>query len=345
MKYGDRSCISIITPTYNHAAWLPQCVESVLAQTHTNWEMLIVDDGSEDNTADVLQPYLADSRIHYFPRKHQGIWHLVDNYNFALSRSPGDYIAILEGDDFWPTDKLARQLPSFGDESVGISYGKVLVANETGNLIQEDIMRIQDWQPPRNSFQADSPLPFLRDLLLLRGNVGAVSLMFRKSSLLEVGGFHQDANFPAVDFSTLLRVATVARATFIDHLLGMWRKHQGQTTEKHNLDYVLGHTQAALTYFDSLTPEIKQALGISQADILQARRNYVTNAYWLATRVEMANGQWDVARRYAGQMFKWGGLFRKTEALVSIAAARLHLNLNPVIDWAAKTFWGQKLAR
>jgi len=97
--------VSIITPTFNHEAYISDCIESVLAQTYPNWEMIIVDDGSTDRNLEVMSRF-KDDRIRVFPMEHVGLAHLDDTYNFALEQANGELVAILEGDDYWTANKL-----------------------------------------------------------------------------------------------------------------------------------------------------------------------------------------------------------------------------------------------
>src|SRR5437667_7605704 len=97
--------VSVITPAYNHRRFIGPCIESLLGQTYTNWEQIIIDDGSTDDTAEVVRSY-SDPRIRYFHQENQGIDALAQTYNRALNLSRGELIAVLEGDDLWPEDKL-----------------------------------------------------------------------------------------------------------------------------------------------------------------------------------------------------------------------------------------------
>ena len=109
--------VSIITATYNHEKFIAKCIESVLRQTYPNWEQIIVDDGSTDNTESIVREYAAkDSRIKYIRKEHEGIMNLKNSYNLALDNSTGDLIAILEGDDYWPDYKLEVQVPYFKED-------------------------------------------------------------------------------------------------------------------------------------------------------------------------------------------------------------------------------------
>ena len=88
---------SVIIPTYNRANMIGKAIDSVLAQTYTNWELIIVDDGSTDNTKDVVQSY-NDSRIKYFYQENKGR-SVARNYGIELSK--GDYISFLDDDDYY----------------------------------------------------------------------------------------------------------------------------------------------------------------------------------------------------------------------------------------------------
>ncbi|WP_418223271.1 glycosyltransferase family 2 protein [Clostridium isatidis] len=101
--------VSIITPTYNCGRFISETIDSVLKQTYTNWEMIIVDDCSTDNTKEVVEEYVKkDSRIKYYI--------LEQNSGAAVSRTramelaKGKYIAFLDSDDLWTEDKLQKQI-------------------------------------------------------------------------------------------------------------------------------------------------------------------------------------------------------------------------------------------
>ena len=112
--------VSIITPTYNCAAFIARTIESVLAQTYQNWEMIIVDDRSQDNTREIVDDYMRrDSRIKY---------HLLDvNSGAAVARTTamrlasGAYMAFLDSDDIWMPDKLERQIKWMQDNGYAFS--------------------------------------------------------------------------------------------------------------------------------------------------------------------------------------------------------------------------------
>jgi len=102
--------ISVIITTYNYGHFLPDCLESVLSQTVPPDEIVIVDDGSTDNTSEVIQPYLSNPRVTYIKTVNSGV---SAARNTAIAATSGDIIAILDADDKWRSDKLELQLPLF----------------------------------------------------------------------------------------------------------------------------------------------------------------------------------------------------------------------------------------
>lgn len=100
--------ISVIIPTYNTAKYLPEAIESVLAQTYTDLELIVIDDGSTDNTKEVVAPFL--DRIEFIETENYGP---SKARNRAIRESSGEYVAFLDADDFWYPDKLDRQMTLF----------------------------------------------------------------------------------------------------------------------------------------------------------------------------------------------------------------------------------------
>src|SRR6185437_14197635 len=123
--------ISVITPTFNHEYFIGCCIESLISQTYLNWEQIIIDDGSTDRTAVSVSRY-TDPRIHYYYQQNRGIEALAHTYNNALSKCKGEFVAILEGDDLWPPDKLARLVPYLADDSIILAYGAVAELSADG---------------------------------------------------------------------------------------------------------------------------------------------------------------------------------------------------------------------
>ena len=113
--------VSIITPAYNGEKYVAEMMESVLSQTYVNWELLIVDDGSTDNTLNIIQSF-TDKRIRLFTNSiNRGA---AFSRNYALREAKGRWIAFLDCDDFWHHDKLEKQLKYMRETGYSFTYTK-----------------------------------------------------------------------------------------------------------------------------------------------------------------------------------------------------------------------------
>ena len=111
--------VSIITPSFNSVKFIKQCIESVIAQTYTNWEMLIVDDYSADNSLQILKKY-NDKRIQLIELdKNVGA---SESRNVAIRKAKGKYIAFLDSDDLWEPQKLEKQISFMETEDIAFSF-------------------------------------------------------------------------------------------------------------------------------------------------------------------------------------------------------------------------------
>lgn len=115
-----KDLVSIITPSYNTGKYIGDMIRSVQAQTYQNWELIIVDDCSTDDTDTVVHNFLGDKRIKYIKSKKNHGAALTRNY--ALRKARGKWIAFLDSDDTWHPDKLARQIAFMEENNYKFSY-------------------------------------------------------------------------------------------------------------------------------------------------------------------------------------------------------------------------------
>lgn len=115
-----KDLVSIIMPSYNTANYIARSIQSVLAQTYQDWELIIIDDCSTDNTDDVVRTFQIDERIKYF-KNHQNSGAAVSR-NRALSEAKGRWIAFLDSDDLWVPEKLEKQIVFMESNDYHFSY-------------------------------------------------------------------------------------------------------------------------------------------------------------------------------------------------------------------------------
>ena len=114
--------VSIIMPSYNTASYIAESIQSILSQSYSEWELLIVDDCSTDNTDDVVRLFLTDRRIKYLKNsKNSGA---AGSRNYALREATGKWIAFLDSDDLWLPNKLENQISFMEKNAYHFSYTK-----------------------------------------------------------------------------------------------------------------------------------------------------------------------------------------------------------------------------
>lgn len=320
--------VSIITPTYNHEPFISECIQSVLAQTYSNWEMLIINDGSTDNTAEIIKRYSdKDSRIKLYNQDNVGIFELAETYNFALNLSRGKYIAILEGDDIWQPDKLIRQVEKLeADESLILAWG-------VANLVDAGNNNIYYSSPDPHSEEAkyffNHPVGSILNVLFFKNCLPALTIMIRKSALNEIGGFKQGYNLPLIDLPTIQELSAKGSFYFDEVLLGSWRIYPEQTTKKHVAAIVVGFRELTINNYNRFRtlPGITSYTNLKHID--ENFKRLLIIAYSRDGRYKLIRGEYRAARLdYLKSLYLPGGEYMwKFRSLIGLTFSVLHLNV------------------
>lgn len=124
--------VSIITPVYNSEKFIKDTISSVLNQTYTNWEMILVDDCSTDNSAQIINEYVKkDSRFKYIKLEQNSGAAVARNR--AIKEAKGRFLAFLDSDDIWEPEKLDLQIKFMLDHKVGFTFTAYKIIDENGN--------------------------------------------------------------------------------------------------------------------------------------------------------------------------------------------------------------------
>ena len=240
--------VSIISPTYNHEKYIEDCIQSAQLQTYTNWEMIIVDDGSTDNTFNIAKSIAeSDPRIRVYTQKNIGIFRLAETYNFALSISKGKYIAVLEGDDVWLPEKLSLQLPAMeANENIVLSYGQ---AFSSATDLKTDYS-LSDFSNKSYETLQNNPIGTATKTLLFSNFIVALSVLIRKSTLEKIGGFKQSNQLPLVDITTWIELSLCGNFSCIQQPLGKWRFYPNQITKTYTAEIHEGFYRFALDFYE-----------------------------------------------------------------------------------------------
>ncbi len=212
--------VSIITPLHNSSSFIRETLDSVLAQTYLNWESLLIDDGSIDGTASMVEPFLADARFKYIPQEHRGI---ADARNTGLAAATGEWICLLDHDDRWRPDKLEKQLRYALARACDIVCSDALIVEHGSSSVMSRAMPEITAELRQSEF--DSTVDLFE--LLIKGNfICACSVMVRKSLFDEHGVFDPDAA-PADDYDMWLRCMPDAKVGYVDEPLVHYMIHAG----------------------------------------------------------------------------------------------------------------------
>lgn len=135
MKALKTDLVSIIMPSYNSEKFIKASIDSVLNQSYQNWELLITDDGSTDNSKEIINEYvLLDFRIQLFSIKNQGAAVARNN---SIKQAKGNFIAFLDSDDIWLSKKLEKQIYFMKQNKIALSYTAYEKINETGEKLND----------------------------------------------------------------------------------------------------------------------------------------------------------------------------------------------------------------
>lgn len=305
MSNHKKPLISIITPTYNHSEYISDCIKSVLDQTYFNWEQIIIDDGSSDNTYDLAVKFSqSDHRIKIFKQENKGIFLLSETYNLALSMCSGDYIAILEGDDFWYPNKLEEQVNAFlNDSSVvmvyGLAHGKVEATDRIYKTYPDFDSKILDYY--NNS-------PNCSIFNVINSNfLPPLTFLIKKSAITKIGGFKQILPFPAVDLNTILDLSRLGPFHFINKPLGVWRISVNQTTKTRSVEILEGSRIIINNFFRSLTDTERSSIKQSSLEMeMQFKRRFIIT-YSRSGRFNLVRRKFKEARiQYKKSIFAFG---------------------------------------
>jgi len=213
--------VSVVVPVYNGEPYLAQAIQSIIAQTFVDWDLIVVDDGSSDASLAIAHDFAAtDARIHVIAAEHQGE---VAARNLGARYATGDWIAVLDADDYAHPRRLEEQL-AFAEAhpSVGVIAAmarRVDAAGRDRGLTRQGPTSIEAFRAVRAS----------------AGTVGVIhsSALIRRSLLNEVGGYPADY-FMAADMALFnLRLAPVTDIVAVDQPLVYRRVHMGQISRRH----------------------------------------------------------------------------------------------------------------
>jgi glycosyltransferase involved in cell wall biosynthesis len=208
--------VDIIIPAYNAARYLPAAIESVIAQTFEDWRIVLVDDGSTDDTAETVAPFIArlGPKLKYIKQENRG---LPAARNTAIRNSEAEFLALLDADDMWLPDRLAESLKSFeGRPQVGLSYGLISWMDANGVVVDTFAGNVA----------ANAEGRIATHIYTRKVQLPCPTMTFRRAAVDEVGMFDETMR-ATEDRDLWLRIALRYEVAFVPKVIGLYRLSPG----------------------------------------------------------------------------------------------------------------------
>lgn len=262
MSENASPLVSVVIPSYNHARYLGRALKSVLDQSFTNWELIVIDNHSTDNTDDVMVSF-ADPRISYLKIHNKGV--IAASRNAGIRASRGEWIAFLDSDDWWTANKLQVCFEHINDK-VDLVYHDLEIVTGQSRLFRRKT--IKSWQVKA---------PVLMDLLLKGNSIVNSSVLVRRRLIIQISGINEDvAMIAAEDYNTWLRIAKLTdQFIYLPCRLGFYLIHTQSISQK---DTSLSERRAVAEFLPALNE--KQILRIEAGfKYAEGRFNYLSRNY------------------------------------------------------------------
>ena len=288
--------VSVVVPTFNHAKFLNQALQSIIKQSHQNWEAIIVNNFSTDDTLQIIESF-NEPRFKVVNFQNNGI--IAASRNEGIRRSSAPFIAFLDSDDMWYSEKLSRCLVELEGGNDLVCHGEKWVSADTR---QRNIV----YGPASNA---------THDKLLFRGNCLSTSAtIVRRDILNKVGGFSEDSTFTtAEDYELWLKISQITSGfIFLDEILGEYRRHE------------LGASSSVLRHLNAELAVVNSHISLAQKrDIFSFKaRNRKAKAIYSAGRTCMRVREHRLASSFFLRAIIKSPFFIRSYAALALTIAR-----------------------
>lgn len=239
--------VSVIIPTYNSEKYIIETITSAYNQTYPNLEIIIIDDGSTDNTEKILSPYI--DRLLYCKITHSGLPAVARNYGIELAK--GDFLAFLDSDDIWLPDKISKQMYIFlCNKEIGlVSTNAIRFPDKT------DLNNFENYQNPY--FHSDYYTGKFEFQDLLYDNFIITSSVLMKKELLKITGvFSEEKKLRAIeDYHLWLRISLITNIYYLNEPFVRYRERNNSIR---SCDTLITHYQKMIWLLSNIQQLIRE---------------------------------------------------------------------------------------
>ena len=290
---GSEPLITVVTPTFNRIGLLREAIASVVAQTYPHWQMVVVDDGSTDDTVAAVRA-LGDPRVQVISQPHAG--HIGKLRNAGAAAGTGELIAFLDSDDVWMSDKLEKQVGEMRRHGTQWSYTgfEMMDARQRPIPMKSGVYRpLSGW--------------IVRDLIADRTGVMISTVVVSRQLFASMGGFSENPRLTVRgDLELALRLTLTAETCGLSDILTRVREHAARTTATLSVPF----ERTALVFDEFLALPLPQ-------DVRRAARRCRARHLSQAARQRNALGQYAAAAGLFGRaaidrvLSAWPTAFRR----------------------------------
>jgi glycosyltransferase involved in cell wall biosynthesis len=226
LSTGSQPLVSVVMNCYNSSQYLREAIDSVLAQTYQNWEIIFWDNRSTDASAEIFNSY-SDSRLHYFLAPEYS--KLGKARNLAVGQARGDWLCFLDCDDIWFPEKLERQVAIIASEGpdLGFVYGQMLVLHDGEEPSSKWSARLRKYS--KKTLLNKLPEGLILEKLLMINFVPLLTAIVSREFYHEVGGISEHFE-QAEDYELFVKIAAIKKVRAVQSVVALYRVHQSNNS-------------------------------------------------------------------------------------------------------------------
>lgn len=216
--------ISVIIPVYNRGEYIEKCIESVLRQDYDNIEIIIIDDGSTDNTKEKICNYITiNNNISYYYQENAGV---SNARNKGVSYSNGEYVIFLDSDDCWDTSLLRKEMEEMLKKRINICYCGMMKNNIDTGVIKKDKIRFKE---------GNIIIEFLKEYM----NAQTITWLIKKDILIKNNIVFKDTLNYGEDLLFFLKLLSIEQCCCVNEYLAYYNMHEDSLTNNVENQFVL----------------------------------------------------------------------------------------------------------
>lgn len=297
--------------------------------------MIIYDDGSTDDTLREAMAYAQrDARIKVLHGPNKGIFHLGEHYAQMLMASNGNFIALLDGDDWWYPEKLSTQVAALVEHpNAVLCWGMADVVDHSGNQI---IYSSPTKDDSRDHYFGNHPTGSILNVLYLENCIPALTVVIRRKYLEMIGGFQQNHGQPLVDLPTLLKLSCLGPFVYQPMKMGAWRTYVYQVTKTFPALIIEGRKSCVIEHFKQLDSATRKQVTIDQHEINSFYNRSLVIGYSRNGRYHLVKKNWKEGRKFYVQSILHAGpilLLWRLRSIIGLLFSLFHFN----VEGLAKT--------